>query len=64
MPGDAYELDIGSGHGLSPICHQAITLINANFLSMGALGTNRIEIRIEIKAYPFAEVYSKISSAK
>ena len=39
---------IGSDNGLSPVRHQAITWTNADFWSIGHLGTNFNEIRIEI----------------
>ena len=39
-------VNIGSGNGLLPARHQAITWINAGLLSMGLLGTNFSEILI------------------
>ena len=40
---------IGSGNGLSPVWHQAITWTNAGLLSIGRLGTNFSEIQIKIQ---------------
>ena len=39
---------IGSGNGLSPVRHQAITRTNADLLSVGLLGTHFSEIWIRI----------------
>ena len=40
---------IASGNGLSPVRRQAITWANAALLSIGPLGINLREIRIEMK---------------
>ena len=40
---------IASGNGLSPVRRQAITWANAALLSIGPLGINFREIRIEMK---------------
>ena len=44
-------ISIGSGNGLSPIRHQAITWTNAHLLSIGSFGTNFSEIRIKIQTF-------------
>ena len=40
-------ISIGSGNGLSPIRHQAITWTHAHLLSIEPLGTNFSEIRMK-----------------
>ena len=47
---------IGSDNGLSPGRRQAIIWINAGILLIGPLGTNFIEIYIEILTFAFKEI--------
>ena len=54
----------GSGNGLSPVLHQAITWTNADLLSIGPLGTNFIEIWIKIQKFSFLKMPLKMLSAK
>ena len=42
---------IGSGNGSAPVWHQAITWTNADFLPIGPLGTNLIDICIKIQNF-------------
>ena len=49
-------LDFGSGNGLSPLWHQAITWNNAGSLSIGTLGTNLSETEIKIQNLAFENV--------
>ena len=51
--------NFGSGNDLSPIRHQAIAWTNVDLLSIGLLGTNFIEIRIEIQNFSFMQVHLK-----
>ena len=44
-------VSVGSDNGLSPVRHQAITWSNAGLLSIGPLGTNFSENRIEIQNF-------------
>ena len=46
-------ISVGSGNALSPVRRQAITCTNANLWSIGPLGTNVSEIRIEIQNFSF-----------
>ena len=60
---------IGSGNGLSPIRHQAITWTNAGLLSIGQiqwnqLGTNFSEIWIRVLSFSFKKMHLQIPSAK
>ena len=55
---------IGSGNGLSPIRHQAITRTNACLLSIGLLGTNFSKTWIEILPFPFMKMHLNMSSDK
>ena len=50
---------IGSGNGLLPVQHQAINWSNAQLLSIGALGTNLVEISMEIQNISFMEMHLK-----
>ena len=59
-----YQVSIGSGNGLSPDRHQAITWTNADLLIIGSLGTNCSEIGIKIQKFSFMKMHLKISSAK
>ena len=63
-----YELmnwvSIGSGNGLSPVLHQAITQTNADILSIGLLETNFNEILIDIHDFSFMKMHLKMSSVK
>ena len=55
---------IGSDNGLSPDRHQAIIWTNAGIMLIGPLGTNFIEILIEILTFSFKKMRMKVSSAK
>ena len=55
---------IGSDNGLSPNRRQAIIWTNAGLLLIGPLGTNFIEILIEILTFSFKKMRLKVSSAK
>ena len=55
---------IGSDNGLSPDRRQAIIWTNTGILLIGPLGTNFIEILIEILTFSFKKMHLKISSAK
>ena len=55
---------IASDNGLSPGRRLAIILNNAGILSIGLLGTNFIEILIEILIFSFRKMCLKVSSAK
>ena len=55
---------IGSDNGLSPDRRQAIIWTNAGLLLIGPLGTNFSEILIEILAFSFKKMRSKVPSAK
>ena len=55
---------IGSDNGLSPGRRQAIIWTNDAILLIGFLGTNFIEILIEIYTFSFKEMRLKMSSAK
>ena len=52
-PGAVYVsvnwVSIGSGNGLLPVQRQAITCTNTALLSIGPLGTNFVEMQIEIQ---------------
>ena len=54
----------GSDNGLSPGRRQAIIWTNAGILLIGPLGTNFIEILIEIHTFSFKKMHLKMSSAK
>ena len=51
---------IGSGYGLSPVQHQAITWTNAALLSVGHLGTNFSEIWIVILSFSVKKIHLKM----
>ena len=55
---------IGSDNGLSPERRQAIIWTNVGILLIGPLGTNFIEILIEIQAFSLRKVRLKMSSMK
>ena len=55
---------IGSDNGLSPGRRQAIIWTNAGLLLIGPLGTNFIEILIEILTFSFKKMRLKVWSAK
>ena len=55
---------IGSDNGLSPDRRQAIIWTNAGLLLIGPLGTNFVEILIEILTFSFKKMRLKVSSAK
>ena len=55
---------IGSDNGLSPERHLAIICTNAGILLIGPLGTNFIEILVEIQIFSFMKMHLKMSSAK
>ena len=58
------RVNIGSDNGLSPIRRQAIISTNAGLLSIGPLGTNFSEIRIQIQKISFMKMPLNVSSAK
>ena len=41
----------GSGNGLLPVRHQAITWINADLLSIGPFGTNPVKFESKYEAF-------------
>ena len=53
---------IGSVNGLSPVRCQAITWTNADLFSIEPLGTNFIEIWIEIQIFSLKKLHLKMSS--
>ena len=55
---------IGSYNGLPPVQRQAITIINADALSIGYLGTSCIDIWIKLHNFSFMKLHLKMSSAK
>ena len=55
---------IGSDNGLSPGQRQAIIWTNVRILLIGPLGTNFIEILIEIYIFSFKKMHLKILSGK
>ena len=55
---------IGSDNGLSPGRRQAIIWTNAGLLLIGPLGTNFIEILIEILTFSFQKMHWKMASGK
>ena len=55
---------IGSGDGLSPVRHQAITWTNAVLLSIRLLGMNFSEIWIETQNFSFMKMHLKMLSVK
>ena len=55
---------IGSDNGLLPDWRQAIIWTNSGLLLIGPLGTNFIEILIEILTFSFKKMRLKVSSAK
>ena len=57
-------ISIGSGNGLVPAWHQAITWTNAALLSIELLGTKFSEIWIRILSFLFKKMHLKMSSAK
>ena len=54
---------IGSGYGLSPVRHQAITWTSADLLSIELLGTNFSETGLGILIFSFKIILLKMSSA-
>ena len=54
-------VSIGSVNGLSLVRHQAVTWTNTGLLSIGPLGTNFSEMRID---FSFTKTHLKMSSAK
>ena len=56
-----HRFSIGSGNGLSPVRHQAITCTNAALLSIGPLGTGFSEIGIKNEKCPFIKMHLKMS---
>ena len=58
------QTNIGSGNGLSPGPHRAITRTNAGILLIGPLGTSFDEIVIEIHAISFKKRHLQMSSGK
>ena len=54
---------IGSGNGLLPYRHQAITWTNTDLLSIWHLGTNFSEILIKTQWFSFKQMHLKMSSA-
>ena len=57
-------VSIGSGNGLLPVRHQAITWTSTELLSTGHLGTNFSEIWSETEYFSFIKMHLKMSSAK
>ena len=57
-------INIASGNGLSPGRRQAITWTNADFKSIGALGTHFSEIWIKIQNFSITKVHLKMLAAK
>ena len=55
---------VGSGNGLSPVRHQAITWTNAGLLSIGLIRTYFSEIWIGIVFFSFNKMHLKMSSDK
>ena len=53
------RVSFGSGNGLAPGRHQAITWTNADLLSIRPLGTNFSEIQIKIQNFPFMKMHLK-----
>ena len=54
----------GSGNGLLPVLHQAITCINSVLLSTELRGTNFSDIWIGILPFSFKKIHLNVSSAK
>ena len=54
----------GSGNGLSPIWHQAITWTDANLLSIGPLRTNFSELEIKIQNFLLMKMHLNMLSVK
>ena len=55
---------IGSGNGLSPGRRQAIIWTYTGILLLGPLGTNLIEISIEIHTFSLKKIHFNMSSGK
>ena len=55
---------IGSDNGLSPGRRQAITWTNVRILLIGPLGSNFIEMSIEIHTFSFKKIHLKMLSGK
>ena len=53
---------IGSDDGMCPGRHQAIIWTNAGILLIGPLGTNFVDILIEIHKFSFKKMHFKTSS--
>ena len=62
--GKSLNIIIGSGSGLSPVRHQAITWTNADLLLIGLLGTSFSEISIGILSFSFKKMHLKMLCAK
>ena len=54
---------IGSGNGLLPLWHQAITWTNVDFLPIRPLQTNLNDILIKIQIFHFSKMHLKIQVA-
>ena len=57
-------LTIGSGNGLLPVWHKAITWTNAHLLSIGPFEINSIQILIKVQIFSFQKMQLKMSSTK
>ena len=57
-------ISFGSGNGLLPVRHQAITWTNVDLLSIRPLGINFSEIRIKIYNFSFTKMHLEMSSVK
>ena len=57
-------VSFGSGNGLAPLRHPAITWTSAGLLSIGLLGTNFSEIWIRILSFSLKKMDLKLLSAK
>ena len=55
---------IGSGNGLLPVWHQAITYTNADLLSNRPLRTNFTEIWIKLQNFSWMKIHLQMPSAK
>ena len=55
---------IASDNGLSPGRRQAITWTNVGILLIGPLGTNFVEMLIEIHTFSFKKIHLKMSPGK
>ena len=55
-------VNIVSGHGLLPVWCQTITWTNDDLLSVGAMGTNLIEILVIIQQFSFKKIHMEMSA--